>query len=112
MAKVYKIRDKTTGLFSKGGECFVTFDIQFTKNGKVWTSISNLSQHLTASCKSGITKINGKNVRFDLSQLDPNHPYHNCEIMEADINFQPVKSVTDFIDKKVNSGCKAEDAIK
>ena len=67
MSKVYKIREKTSGLFSKGGTCYVTGDIEFTKNGKVWTSLTALSQHLTAACGDGIIHVNGKIVGFDLS---------------------------------------------
>ena len=39
--KIYKIRDKKTGLFSKGGNPPI-----FDKVGKSWTSFKNVKLHL------------------------------------------------------------------
>jgi len=40
--KVYKIRDKKTGLFSTGGQ-----NPKWTRNGKAWSSEGSLKSHLT-----------------------------------------------------------------
>lgn len=41
MEKIYKLRDKTTGLFSKGGT-----NGDFNKSGKIWKSQGHLRSHL------------------------------------------------------------------
>jgi hypothetical protein len=40
--KVYKVRDKQTGLFSTGG-CYP----KFTKKGKTWKALNHVRTHLT-----------------------------------------------------------------
>lgn len=60
--KVYRIRRKSDGLFSKGG-CY----IQFKKNGKLWR-YPHLKSHLT------------------MIDYRSNHPYRGtCEIVSYDL---------------------------
>ena len=42
LLKIYKIRDKITGLFSSGG-----LYCKFNKTGKCWDSIKNIKLHLS-----------------------------------------------------------------
>ncbi|OPH61894.1 hypothetical protein BC351_01235 [Paenibacillus ferrarius] len=67
--KVYKIRDKETGLFSRGGTR--AYDI-WTKEGKSWSTIGHLKSHLT---------------QFTTSWNKVKYPYGNAEIIEVEINY-------------------------
>jgi hypothetical protein len=52
MNKIYKILDTKTGLYSTGGT-----RIEFTKNGKAWTSTGNIKNHLRlVNENTGITR--------------------------------------------------------
>lgn len=56
--KIYKIRHKTTGLFSSGG-----LYCKFTKTGKCWDSIKNVKLHLAMLEKAS---ANVEVVEYDL----------------------------------------------
>jgi hypothetical protein len=60
--KVYKIRNKETGLFSKGGS--YSKDI-WTKEGKSWSNIWHLKNHLNQ-----FLDWNGN--------ISKEYPYHNA----------------------------------
>lgn len=52
----YKIRNKNTGLFSKGGQ-----NPRFTKNGKTWNNLGHVKTHLnlhTGSAYYGRGRVN------------------------------------------------------
>lgn len=70
MDKLYKIRNKETGQFSKGG---VTRNI-WTKGGKTWTNIGHVKSHLNQYLTS-----NG-----DMGYL---YPYLHAEIVEVEVNY-------------------------
>ncbi|KAF6630630.1 hypothetical protein H6F38_14480 [Paenibacillus sp. EKM208P] len=63
--KVYKIRHKETGLFSKGGTHIYGI---WTKEGKSWSNIGHLKNHLNQF------------VGYD-------NPYTDAEIVEVVINY-------------------------
>jgi len=45
--ELYKVRNKQTGLFSKGGVyCDSTYSGYWSKKGKVWTSAGAMRRHL------------------------------------------------------------------
>lgn len=78
--KVYKIRNKETGLFSKGG----TGRDVWTKTGKSWSNIGHVKLHLN---------MHNKNKR--------NYPYANAEVVEVEINYDQCYSypVDDLMDE-------------
>ena len=83
---VYKIRNKETGLFSKGGT--YTGNYLWTKNGKPWSNIAHVKNHLNY---------------FNRNRAD--YPYHNAEIIELEINYDenysyPVSVLMDEIQSK------------
>jgi len=43
---IYKIRNKKTGLFSKGGSDCLQSDYGWSKSGKSWTGMGPLKNHL------------------------------------------------------------------
>ena len=65
MHKVFKIRNKETGLFSRGGTKPANI---WSKEGKSWTNIGHLKNHLNQFTQGW-------------------HPYHNAEIVEVEINY-------------------------
>lgn len=85
--KAYKIRDKNTGLFSRGGS--YNYDI-WSKNGKTWANIGHVKSHLRQFFDS-------KN------HLSKTYPYDNAEIVEIEINYDacPREDVNDFIKNMV-----------
>jgi hypothetical protein len=70
MDKLYKIRNKETGQFSKGG---ITRDI-WTKGGKTWTNIGHVKSHLNQFLRS-----NG--------DMGAQYPYLNAEIVEVEVDY-------------------------
>ncbi|MNH66463.1 hypothetical protein D3C73_184940 [compost metagenome] len=66
--KVFKIRNKETGLFSKGGTN--TYNL-WSKEGKSWSNIGHLKNHLN---------------QF-LNRWCKENPYENAEIVEVEINY-------------------------
>lgn len=69
--KVYKIRDKETGLFSKGGSSHWNI---WTKVGKSWSNIGHIKNHLHMFIDHDGVKNQG-------------YPYSNAEIIEVEINY-------------------------
>ncbi len=70
--KVYKIRDKTTGLFSRGGSRSYNL---WTKEGKSWTNIGHVKNHMSQFIRSQSEKVK-------------DYPYENAEILEVVINYE------------------------
>jgi hypothetical protein len=68
--KIYKIRNKKTGLFSKGGSD--GRDI-WTKEGKSWSSLGHLKNHIALF-------IHGNKKAGD-------YPYEDAEIIEIEVNY-------------------------
>ena len=69
---MYKIRDITTGLYSKGGT-----SVRWGKKGKIWTEKGHLSNHL---------------AQF----RDPNKTYEGCEIVELALVTRSEISIADW----------------
>lgn len=107
--KLYKIRRKSDGLYSTGGQY-----VYWTKKGKTWNSISALSSHLAGTYsqylvhKAYTSEVTGIN----LDELPSNHPYKDCEIVEAEVDFKSKKSVENFLDIRYNLKIKANKAIE
>jgi hypothetical protein len=54
MTIFYKIRNKNTGLFSKGGTRYrSTGDVQWSKQGKTWDTLGKLRSHLNQHLSDG-----------------------------------------------------------
>lgn len=66
--RVFKIRDKATGLFSRGG---TNINNLWTKEGKSWSNIGHLKNHLNQFA----------------SNRNSTDPYTNAEILEVEINY-------------------------
>lgn len=66
----YKIRNKETGEFSKGG----TWSVWTKRDGKTWNNIGALKNHLNQFLWNG--------------ELRHDYPYHNAEIIEVEISFE------------------------
>lgn len=69
--KLYKIRNKETGLFSKGGTA--TWSL-WTRGGKTWSNIGHVKNH----------------IRHFLEGRKPEkgYPYHNAEIVEIIVKYE------------------------
>lgn len=85
--KLWKIRNKETGEFSKGrreSELFI-----WTKDGRTWSSISHVKNHLRAF-------MYGDKLRRDC-------PYHNAEIVEVEVDYTECNTtdVDDFINEQL-----------
>lgn len=76
--KVYKIRNKITGLFSSGG-----LSPTFNKMGKVWNGIGPLKNHLHQFDHEyhWRTKEDGGSYYTDETKII----YKDCEIIEYDL---------------------------
>lgn len=73
ITKVYKIRNKKTGLYSTGGT-----SPKFTKSGKTWSQLSHLKNHLNQAIVT-IWKRDGNSQHVKLqNDFDA---YRDCEIV-------------------------------
>jgi hypothetical protein len=72
----YKVRDKATGLYHKGGVYSV-----WSKTGKTWTTLGKLRSMLTMNINNGTSMS-------------------DWEIIEYEVVEKTVKSVNDVIDPK------------
>jgi hypothetical protein len=70
--KGYKIRNKETGEFSKGGTG--TWNLWTDRGGKTWSTIGALKNHL--------------NQFMWGSELKTDYPYQNAEIVEVEIKYE------------------------
>jgi hypothetical protein len=68
--KIYKIKDKTTGLFSKGGTQPLGI---WTKEGKSWSNIGHLKSHINQFINKGVKTVH--------------YPYDNAEMVEIEVNY-------------------------
>lgn len=75
----YKIRNKKTGLFSKGGE-----DPSWNTVGKVWSKLGHLRLHITSV------------MQYEWQRPD----FDNWEVIEYEVTEKAVKSVIDIVDNK------------
>lgn len=73
--KLWKIRNKETGEFSKGGQN----SDPWTKGGKTWSNIGHVKNHLRAY-------MWGDELRSD-------YPYHNAEIVEIETDYNECNAV-------------------
>lgn len=73
ITKVYKIRNKKTGLYSTGG-----MTPAFTKSGKTWSELAHLKNHLNQGIIT--TWKWGDNNEYVKLSLDFNQ-YKDCEIV-------------------------------
>ncbi|MEK3917198.1 hypothetical protein [Paenibacillus sp. FSL H7-0331] len=90
--KVYKIRNKETGLFSKGGT-----DNIWTKEGKSWSNIGHLKHHLNQLAKY---------------YLKDKNPYINAEIVEVNYDMCHKVDVNEMFNEIANNKEKAEEAYR
>lgn len=82
----YKIRNKNTGLFSKGGMGDrKTGEVEWTKQGKTWDTLGKLRSHLTQHLGDKWRK------RTDMS---------DWEVIEYHVVEQPAKGVHEVLDPK------------
>lgn len=85
--KLWKIRNKETGQFSKGGQSYEPYI--WTKGGKTWSNIGHVKNHLRTF--------------MDGDVLRKSYPYHNAEIVEIEVDYNEcgVTSVSDFINDEM-----------
>lgn len=77
--KLWKIRNKETGQFSKGGNNNERFI--WTKDGKTWSNIGHVKNHLhTWILPNG-------NLRHD-------YPYNNSEVVEIEVDYNECSTVS------------------
>jgi len=83
----YKIRNKNTGEFSKGGSRQRhTGDVEWSKQGKTWDTLGKLRSHLTQFHL-------GDNYH---KQTDMSH----WEVVEYHVVEQPAKGIHEILDPK------------
>jgi hypothetical protein len=83
--KIYKIRDKSTGLFSKGGTS--TYNL-WTKEGKSWSNIGHIKNHINQFLNKGVKS--------------KHYPYDNAEIVEIEVNYDECfKTDVEHLTKKL-----------
>lgn len=94
--KHWKIRCKETGLFSKGGTR--TDHYLWTKNGKSWSNIGGLKNHLNQF------------IDYD-GNLKKDYPYHNAEIVEVEVDYDDcfVMPVIDMVETIQENKAKQEE---
>ena len=85
---IYKIRRKSDGLFSMGGD-----SPKFNKNGKVWKQIGHLKNHL-AIIKQYLNS-SSQHIANDMIQK-----YKNCEIVEYEIVERNAYPVNDMLNER------------
>jgi hypothetical protein len=87
--KFYKIRNKETGLFSKGG---IHKENIWNKNGKSWSTLRLVKSH--------IKQFFNYAWEDDTYQKTRNYPYDNAEIVEVIIDY--CTSIKTDIDELIN----------
>ena len=84
----YKIRNKNTGQFSKGGlRLHSTGDVQWSKQGKTWDTIGKLRSHLNQH-------IGGPKSTYKSTDMS------HWEVVEYHVIEQSAKSVHEVLDSK------------
>jgi hypothetical protein len=87
--KVYKIRRRSDGLFSTGGNY-----IRFEERGKTWSSLSALSSHLTNTLGSSFLNcLDDDNEIIVEKFFNTRNPYLDCEIIESELKFEVLDDV-------------------
>lgn len=82
----YKIRNKNTGQFSKGGmRLKSTGDVEWSKQGKTWDTLGKLRSHLRQHLSDSYRK-----------QTDMSH----WEVVEYHVVEQPAKGIHEVLDPK------------
>ncbi|GIN25440.1 hypothetical protein NSQ93_22095 [Bacillus sp. FSL W8-0445] len=100
--KLFKIRNKETGEFSKGGTW--RYGI-WTKGGKTWTNIGHVKSHLNQ-------------FLIDYRNNHERYPYHNAEIVEVEVDYDDCFAydvnilVEEIEDKQKAKEKKAEELYK
>lgn len=74
--KVYKIRDKETGLYAMGGSNTSSL---WSKTGKTYSNIGHLKNHLHSFIERGLPS--------------KDYPYHNAEIVSWEIKHEESERV-------------------
>lgn len=90
--KLWKIRNKETGQFSKGGSNDERWI--WTKNGKTWSNIGHVKNHIRTF--------------MDGDKLRSNYPYHNAELVEIEVDY--TECFTQDVDSFVNEWTKKDKA--
>lgn len=84
----YKIRNKNTGEFSKGGSRLnSTGDVEWSKQGKTWDTLGKLRQHLN---------LHLSDPGYKFKQTNMSH----WEVVEYHVVEQPAKGVHEVLDPK------------
>lgn len=79
----YKIRNRRTGLFSKGGQINnMAGDVLWSKHGKTWDTIGKLRSHISQHLPSKY------NAGTDMSEW---------EVVEYHVTEQPAKGIHEII---------------
>lgn len=88
MAYIYRIRQKSTGLYSTGG----FYPSKFNKTGKTWLSLNAVSTHIAGYANSlEWYKKNDKKAFKD--------PYEDCELVKIKLIEDEVKSMSDLLER-------------
>lgn len=72
MAYIYRIRQKSTGLYSTGG----FFPSKFSKAGKTWHSLNAVSTHISGYLSS----VEWHKKQYNRSKIKD--PYEDCELVK------------------------------
>jgi len=89
ITKHYKIRDRNTGLYSKGG-----FPPSWSKTGKTWTNMSGLMNHL-----GQLRKKNNQTFRMGPNVLEEFVVPESWELVEIEVRVDEsaLQTVADFL---------------
>lgn len=95
--KIYKIRDKKTGLFSRGGSYGHGV---WSKTGKSWGNIGHIKNHL--------------NQYIDRGAKARDYPYEDAEIIEIELDYDKCykEEVETLFNKQIENKKEAEDEYK
>jgi hypothetical protein len=91
---VYKIRQKSTGLYSSGGT-----RPTFTKKGKIWRNLGHLKNHLHCVRDQGVVIdiSTGKFLQWYDEKKNPYYPFTNYSVIAFEITTTEKEvSIVDF----------------
>jgi hypothetical protein len=97
--KIYKIRQKSTGLYSSGGE-FPSFN----KNGKTWNQLGHLKAHIT-NIKSRIKYLE-HHYKHMVNMPKYKFPYNSIEHEVVEFQIEIRESETKILDLIFNNDSK------
>ncbi len=86
--KFYRIRHKVTGLFSRG-----TSSPKWSKNGKTWSSLKNLNQHLAMLEDAKQRFERGRGQWYRNHDAVWKNPYVDAEIVEYELTESDIREI-------------------